>query len=73
LTIIFILLTIANACLCANNYNKGLKPYVTKSSTIADDEKPIGSAYAPYATEMSPGVGGKMPPPRPMANRMEID
>jgi len=73
LTIILILLTIGNACLCANNYNKGLKPYITKSSRVEDDEKPIGSAYAPYATEMDPGVNGKLPAARPSANRMEID
>jgi len=73
LTIILILLTIGNACMCANNYNKGLKPYVNKPAKIEDDEKPMGSAYAPYATEMEPGVNGKLPAPRPSANRIEID
>ncbi|EHY60446.1 UPF0658 Golgi apparatus membrane protein C23H3.04 [Exophiala dermatitidis] len=73
LTIILIILTIINACLCAHNYNRGLKPYVNKSSTIDDDEKPMGSAYAPYATEMEPGVNGKLPAFRPSANRIEID
>ncbi|KIX07302.1 uncharacterized protein Z518_01955 [Rhinocladiella mackenziei CBS 650.93] len=73
LTIILILLTIANACLCANNYNKGLKPYVNKSSSNEDDEKPMASAYAPYATEMKPGVNGKLPAARPSGARMEID
>ncbi len=55
LTIISILLTITNACLCASNYKKGLKPYIYKSASIDEEEKPIGSAYAPYATEMSSG------------------
>lgn len=73
LTIILILLTIGNACLFANNYNKGLKPYVTKSSTLDDDEKALGSAGASDATEMEPGVNGKLPAARPSANRMEID
>jgi cbb3-type cytochrome oxidase subunit 3 len=75
LTIILILLTIFYACVCAHNYKKGLKPYVNKPQNIEDDEKPMsGSAYAPFATEMEPGAnGGKMPAPRPNANRMEID
>ena len=74
LTIILILLTIANACLCANNYKRGLKPYVNKTRDADEDEKPMGSAYAPFATEMEPGVGGgKFPAPRPAANRIEID
>ncbi|KAI1609473.1 hypothetical protein EDD36DRAFT_71615 [Exophiala viscosa] len=71
LTIILIIMTIINACLCASNYKKGLKPYIYKSTTLDDDEKPIGSAYAPYATEM--GQGNKYPAPGPSANRMEID
>jgi len=71
LTIISILLTITNACLCASNYRKGLKPYIYKSASIDEEEKPIGSTYAPYATEMSSGP--KYPASRPTANRMEID
>lgn len=73
LTIILIILTITGACLCANNYNRGLKPYVNKPASIDDDEKPVGSVYAPYATELEPGVNGKLPALRPSANRMEID
>lgn len=73
LTIILILLTICNACICAHNYNKGLKPYVNDNRPVEDDEKPIGNAYAPYATEMEPGVGGKRPMAGPSQNRMEID
>jgi hypothetical protein len=77
LTIILILVTIIYACICAHNYNKGLKPYVNKPRHIEDDEKPMsGSAYAPFATEMEPSGSsgaGKLPVPRPNANRMEID
>lgn len=71
LTIILIILTIINACVCASNYKKGLRPYIYKSTSMDDDEKPIGSAYAPYATEMGPG--SKFPTAGPSANRMEID
>lgn len=74
LTIILILLTIVLACICAHNYGKGLKPYITKTRPIEDDEKPMGSAYAPYATEMAPGVSaGKMSHAGPSQGRMEID
>lgn len=73
LTIILILLTISYACITAHNFNKGLKPYVNKPQTVEDEEKPMsGSAYAPFATEMEPGVAGKLPA-RPDNNRMEID
>lgn len=73
LTIILILLTIVNACICAHNYNKGLKPYVNKPENIDDDEKPMGSAYAPFSTEMEPGMSGKLPSARPTKHRIEID
>jgi hypothetical protein len=69
LTIVLILLTIVNSCICAHNYGKGLRPYIQRRKLVADEEKPLGSAYAPYATEMTPG--SKLPP-RPAA-RMEID
>lgn len=69
LTIILIILTIVNSCICAHNYRKGLRPYIATRKLVVDDEKPTGSAYAPYATEMQ--SGSKLPP-RPAA-RMEID
>jgi hypothetical protein len=69
LTIVLILLTITNACLCASNYGKGLRPYVATRKVVVDEEKPSGSAYAQYATEMQPGT--KLPQ-RP-TQRMEID
>jgi len=77
LTLILILVTIGYACICAHNYNKGLKQYVNKPQAVVDDEKPMGgSAYAPFATEMEPSnTGGKMPArmQNPNAGRMEID
>jgi hypothetical protein len=70
LTIISLLLTIVNACVCAHNYGQGLRPYVVSRKMVVDDEKPMArSAYAPYATEMQ--SGNKLPS-RPTA-RMEID
>lgn len=70
LTIVALILTITNACVCAHNYGKGLRPYVAKRKLVVDEEKPMSSSnYAPYATEMQPG--GKLPP-RP-TQRMEID
>ncbi len=39
LTIILIILTIVNACVCMHNFNKGLKPFVTKRKIIGQDEK----------------------------------
>jgi hypothetical protein len=66
LTIILIVLTIINACLCANNFGKGLKPYVTKRKLENEDEK---NRYT-YTTEMTAGPSGK---PGPMPARMTID
>ncbi len=61
LTIILLLMTIVNACLCANNFNKGLKPYVTKRRPVSPDAEKID-----YTTEMVPGPNGQqsMAPPR---------
>jgi uncharacterized membrane protein YciS (DUF1049 family) len=89
LTIILILMTIINCIWCAFNYNKGLRPYVARRKVQSEEEKISsgvgpGSTYASYATEMHPAGGyggygmqgaavGKMPAPRPMPARMEID
>lgn len=61
LTIILLLMTIVNACMCANNFDKGLKPYVTKRRPVSPDTEKID-----YATEMVPGPSGKpgIAPPR---------
>lgn len=71
LTIILIVTTIINACICTHNFNKGLKPYINSRKVDHEDEK-IGYGGL-QGTEMSGG------PPRaptggaPMPSRMEID
>ena len=66
LTIILILMTIVNACMCANNFNRGLKPYITKRKLESQEEK---NRYT-YTTEMTAGLGGKL---APLPSRMTID
>lgn len=74
LTIILILMTITNACVCASNFNKGLRPYITKRKIVSEEEKLGSSNYAPYTTEMVSGAGdGRMGISRPGPARMEID
>ena len=76
LTILLIIATIINACLCAANYKKGLKPYVERRKLDNPEDKMGGgtSNYAPYATttEMGKPSGGGIQPMRPV-QRMEID
>ena len=67
LTISCLLLTIVNACMCANNFNKGLKPYITNRKLESQDEK--DNRYT-YTTEMTAGPSGK---PAPQPARMTID
>ena len=61
LTIILLLMTILNACLCAHNFEKGLKPYVTKRRPMSPDAEKIE-----YTTEMVDGPTGNpgIAPPR---------
>lgn len=66
LTILLIMLTIINACMCANNFNKGLKPYISKRKLESEDEK---NRYT-YTTEMTAGPSSK---PGPLPTRMTID
>ena len=66
LTIILIMMTIINACMCANNFNRGLKPYVTKRKLESQEEK---NRYT-YTTEMTTGPSGKL---TPVPSRMTID
>ncbi len=40
LTIIAIVLTIANAVICSLNFNQGLKPYIANRKVENDEEKP---------------------------------
>ena len=39
ITLILIVLTIVNACVCASNFNKGLMPYIARRGVAADDDK----------------------------------
>jgi hypothetical protein len=66
LTLILILLTIINACVCTHNFNRGLKPYVSSRKLEQHDEKNRHT----YTAEMTSSSQGKAGPP-PM--RMTID
>ncbi|OJJ86567.1 uncharacterized protein ASPGLDRAFT_121628 [Aspergillus glaucus CBS 516.65] len=57
ITLVLIVLTIINACLCTANFNKGLKPHINRKKT-REEEK---------TTELSTNVAGQMP------TRMMID
>ena len=61
LTILLVIITIATACVCTHNFNKGLKPFVNEKSVGR------GSEGKGYANEM-PSLSGPTP-----AQRMEID
>ncbi len=39
ITVILIILTIVNACVCTYNFNKGLKPHISKRKLESEDEK----------------------------------
>lgn len=71
LTIILIVVTIINACLCTHNFKKGLKPYIYTSKTAESDEK-MGYGEA-QATELSGGFVKSPSSGGPMGPRMEID
>ncbi|KAL1992610.1 hypothetical protein VTN49DRAFT_4642 [Thermomyces lanuginosus] len=59
ITIILILMTIVNACMCTHNFHKGLKPHIYKPRRH----------YDPKQTEL----GAKGPHGQPMPTRMMID
>lgn len=61
ITIILIIMTIVNACVCAHNFNKGLKPHISSKRSLNREEKGEG-------TELH----GVMSPGR-MPTRMTID
>jgi hypothetical protein len=65
LTIILIITTIINACICTHNFNKGLKPYIT-SKQVEDEEEPFKYGAT---TEMSNGPAAG----RANTSRIEID
>ncbi len=39
ITVILIILTIVNACVCTRNFNKGLKPHISRRKMESEDEK----------------------------------
>ncbi|CAL5872960.1 uncharacterized protein PFLUO_LOCUS7229 [Penicillium psychrofluorescens] len=57
ITLMLIVITIINACICANNFNRGLRPHINKKKT-PEEEK---------TTELSSNIGGAA------ASRMMID
>ncbi|PGH12934.1 hypothetical protein AJ80_06539 [Polytolypa hystricis UAMH7299] len=62
ITIVLIIMTIINACVCTHNFNKGLKPHITSKRSTGQNEKA-------NATELSGHMGqhGAVP------SRMTID
>jgi hypothetical protein len=63
ITILLLILTIANAILCALNFNKGLKQHVSKRKVLSEEEK------ADQLMEMPDMKNGANPGP----SRMVID
>ncbi|KAJ5084818.1 hypothetical protein NUU61_009397 [Penicillium alfredii] len=57
ITLILIVITIINACMCMHNFNRGLKPHINKKKT-PEEEK---------TTELSSNIGSQVP------SRMMID
>ena len=39
ITLMLIILTIINACVCASNFNKGLKQHISKRKIMTEDDK----------------------------------
>jgi hypothetical protein len=62
LTIILIVLTIINACACMANFNKGLKPHISKRKIGSEEEKIDNMTELP---DLKHGA--------PVSSRMTID
>ncbi|KAL5356371.1 hypothetical protein BJX96DRAFT_105372 [Aspergillus floccosus] len=58
ITLVLIVMTIINACMCMHNFHKGLKPHVNKKKADKEAEK---------TTELSSNITGQVP------SRMMID
>lgn len=65
LTIILIILTIINACVCMANFGKGLKPHIVK--------RKIGGEEAEKLDRMTELPDLKVGHQHPISNRMTID
>lgn len=59
ITLILIIMTIMNACICMSNFHKGLKPHINRKKSRGE---------AKETTELSTNIAGKMP-----TSRMMID
>ncbi|KAJ6119300.1 hypothetical protein N7523_003580 [Penicillium sp. IBT 18751x] len=57
ITLVLIVITIVNACMCANNFNCGLKPHINKKRGPSEEK----------TTELSSNIAGQVP------SRMMID
>ncbi|KAJ5679168.1 hypothetical protein N7462_007412 [Penicillium macrosclerotiorum] len=57
ITLVLIVITIVNACMCTNNFNHGLKPHINRKKGRPEEKN----------TELSENVGGQIP------SRMMID
>jgi hypothetical protein len=76
ITIVFLVVTIIVACWCTHNFNKGLKPHVSKSSRIRE-EAAAASGDKMYMNDVRPSYAETSSgyPPQHMGggSRMEID
>lgn len=57
ITLILIVITIINACMCVNNFNHGLKPHIQKKKERSEEK----------STELSSNIESQVP------SRMMID
>ncbi|KAI9885850.1 MAG: hypothetical protein M1823_002329 [Watsoniomyces obsoletus] len=61
ITVILIVLTIVNACVCMHNFGRGLMPHIAKRRVDAEEEKVSMTEMPSYSSQ------------RPMPSRMVID
>lgn len=70
ITVILIVLTIVNACMCTANFGRGLKPHITGRKMESEEEKLANhnmTEMPNYNYGYGPGPGGAM------GSRMTID
>ncbi|KAI9816960.1 MAG: hypothetical protein M1832_004944 [Thelocarpon impressellum] len=61
ITVILIVITIVNACVCTHNFGKGLKPHISSRKTVQDEEKVTMTEMPSYSHQ------------GPVPSRMTID
>jgi hypothetical protein len=69
ITILLIVLTIANAIACMLNFNKGLKTHLVKRAIGDDDQEKLGSGMDHHMTPLPNLNAGHVP----VSSRMTID